>query len=100
MTREFKIEHYLEKEIRKLNGRALKVICLGLNGFPDRLILLPHAYVVFGECKKKTKTLDVLQNWFKGRILEPLGFKVYTIHQKKDVENLINDYHKWCKKCF
>ena len=88
------VETYLEKEVRRKGGRAFKLACIGLRNFPDRTVLLPGGYIVFAECKVPKKDLRKTQQWFKDKVLVPLGFKFYTVRFKEDVNRIISDYEK------
>ena len=43
------VEAYLRDQVRKTGGLALKLVCPGWTGVPDRLILLPGGRVFFAE---------------------------------------------------
>lgn len=86
---EMDIEQYLVKEVKKqLKGRAFKLICPGVNGMPDRMILYPIGKIVFVETKAPKKTPRKLQKECH-RILRNLGFEVYVIDTKEKVDQLI-----------
>jgi hypothetical protein len=66
--REAHIERSLVKQVRDLGGLALKFISPGLDGVPDRLVLLPFGKLAFIELKAPERTLRPLQvkrkvNW-------------------------------------
>ncbi len=45
------IESYLRKRVKAAGGLALKLVCPGCTGVPDRLILLPGGRAYFAETK-------------------------------------------------
>lgn len=81
------IEQFLIKEIEKLNGRCDK---WGINGEPDRIVMLPGGKVFFVELKRPKGKLSKLQIE-KHKRLRVLGFKVYTPYSKDDVRKIIVD---------
>ena len=50
------VEVYLRNRVKAAGGLALKLVCPGWTGVPDRLILLPGARVYFAETKDLGKT--------------------------------------------
>ena len=76
--REKNIESCLVAEVRRRGGLAPKFVSPGLDGVPDRLILLPGGNFAFAELKAPGKTLRPLQALRK-RQLEKLGFRVFVI---------------------
>ena len=50
------IEAYLRQQVKESGGLALKLVCPGWSGVPDRLILLPGARVFFAETKDTGKS--------------------------------------------
>jgi hypothetical protein len=89
MGAESGIEKTLREKVTELKGLALKLNSLSLNGLPDRLVLLPGKRIYFVETKSPGKPLRPLQVVAK-RILEALGFKVYKIDNKEQVQDIIN----------
>ena len=88
--REKSIESKLTAEIRKLGGLAPKFVSPGLDGVPDRLILLPGGKVAFAELKAPGKTLRPLQAVRK-RQLEALGFRVFVIDSIEQIGGVLNE---------
>ncbi len=76
--REKAIEQRLKTATEDVGGLAPKFISPGLDGMPDRLILLPYGHMAFAEAKAPGKRLRPLQVRRK-RQLEALGFRVYVI---------------------
>ena len=71
--REKQVETKLVTETKSMGGLALKFTSPGLDGVPDRLVLLPGGKMAFIEVKAPGKTMRPLQKRRK-RQLEGLGF--------------------------
>lgn len=91
--REKDIERILTREIRKRNGLALKFISPGVNGVPDRLVLLQDGRMAFIELKAPGRKMRPIQIKRK-RQLEALGFLVYCIDRKEEIEGVIDEIEK------
>lgn len=87
--KEKEIEVALRKAAKKRNGMALKFVSPGLAGVPDRLVLLPIGKIGFIELKAPGKKMRVLQEKRK-RQLETLGFLVFCLDSKEEVEVMLN----------
>ncbi len=88
--REKSIESKLTAEVRRLGGLAPKFVSPGLDGVPDRLILLPGGRVAFAELKAPGKTLRPLQAVRK-RQLEALGFRVFVIDSTEQIGGVLDE---------
>ena len=73
--RENVIERQLAMAVKKMGGMAVKFVSPGLDGVPDRIVLLPDKKMAFVELKVPGKKLRPLQEKRK-RQLEALGFPV------------------------
>ena len=71
------IESKLKKPIEQLGGLCLKFVTPGFTGVPDRIILLPGAWIVFVETKRPGKKERPRQKLVQD-ILRRLGFTVYS----------------------
>ena len=58
--RESTVEHRLVTEVKKRGGIALKFVSPGIDGVPDRLVLLPDGKFAFVEVKAPGKQLEPL----------------------------------------
>ena len=86
---ESEVEKKLCKRVKEeLHGKALKFVSPGLNGVPDRIILLPMGRIIFVETKAPGKKLRRLQEWVRGMITE-LGFVVLRIDTLEKVDAFI-----------
>ena len=88
--REKTIEAKLVTAVRQLGGLALKFISPGLDGVPDRLVLLPGGRMAFIELKAPGKEMRPLQVRRK-RQLEALGFLVYCIDSPEQIGAILNE---------
>ena len=87
--RERSIESSLVAEVRRRGGIAPKFVSPGLDGVPDRLILLPGGKFAFAELKAPGKTLRPLQALRK-RQLEKLGFRVFVIDGTEQIGGVLD----------
>lgn len=88
--RERQIEQQLVAAVRKRHGLCPKWVSPGLDGVPDRIILLPGGRVAFAELKAPGKTLRAQQRYRKAQ-LERLGFKVYVIDSKEQIGGVLDE---------
>lgn len=88
--REKTIESKLVKAVREIGGLAPKFVSPGLDGVPDRLVLLPGGRIAFIELKAQGKTLRPLQVRRK-RQLEALGFSVYRIDGPEQIGGILDE---------
>lgn len=86
---EKEIEQMLVREVRRRGGWALKFISPGVNGMPDRLVLLPPERMAFVELKAPGKKMRPLQVKRKGQ-LETLGFSVYCIDNPNQIGGVLD----------
>ena len=82
--REKTVEAKLVKAVKDRHGLAPKFISPGLDGVPDRLVLLPGGKFAFIELKAEGKMMRPLQVRRK-RQLEALGFSVYCIDRAEQI---------------
>ena len=88
--REKDIEKSLKDEVKKRGGIAPKWVSPGMAGVPDRLILLPKGKIAFAETKAPGEKPRQLQKAVM-RKLGRLGFKVYVIDRKEDIEEVLDE---------
>lgn len=81
------VEAYLRGRVKAAGGLALKLVCPGWTGVPDRLILLPGARVYFAETKDLGKTPKKRQRYVHSRLRE-LGFTVFVPDSKEAVDQM------------
>ncbi len=87
--REKTIEQKLKTSVVGMGGIAPKFISPGMDGVPDRLILLPGGHMAFAEIKAPGRRLRPLQVKRK-RQLESLGFRVYVIDSPDQIGGVLD----------
>ena len=88
--REREVERRLVTAVKKLGGLAPKFTSPGLDGVPDRLVLLPDGRLAFVEVKapgQKRRPLQLLRK----RQLEELGFRVYCIDRPEQIGGVLDE---------
>ena len=90
MAAEKTIEQKLVRAVKLMGGLAPKFVSPGLDGVPDRIVLLPGSKLAFVELKADGKKLRPLQVKRK-RQLEALGFSVYCIDSTGQIEGVLNE---------
>lgn len=90
---EKELELMLVKEVKRRGGRAFKFISPGINGVPDRLVLMPDGKVGFVEVKAPGKKMRPLQIKRKGE-LESLGFLVYCLDDMRNIGGMLDDIER------
>lgn len=88
--RENVIERQLAMAVKKMGGMAVKFVSPGLDGVPDRIVLLPERKMAFVELKAPGKKLRALQEKRK-RQLEALGFPVYVIDGVEQIGGVLDE---------
>lgn len=92
MAAEKRIETKLVQTVRRMGGLAPKFVSPGLNGVPDRLVLLPGAKIGFVELKAKGEKLRPLQQRRK-RQFEALGFKVFCVDGEEQIGGVLREIY-------
>ena len=90
MTAEKTIEQKLVRAVKLMGGLAPKFVSPGLDGVPDRIVLLPGAKLAFVELKADGKKLRPLQVRRK-RQLEALGFSVYCLDDVTQIGGMLDE---------
>ena len=83
------IEHKLKSAVKNMGGIAFKFTAPGINGVPDRLVLLPHGKSAFIELKAPGRKMRPMQIRRK-RQLEQLGFLVYCIDSVEQIGGVLD----------
>ncbi|CUX71536.1 VRR-NUC domain-containing protein [Enterocloster clostridioformis] len=76
--------------VKKMGGMAVKFVSPGLDGVPDRIVLLPNKKMAFVEVKAPGKKLRPLQEK-RRRQLEALGFPVYVIDGAEQIGGVLDE---------
>lgn len=87
--REKTIEAVLVKEVKKRGGICPKFTSPGMDGMPDRLVLLPHGRFGFVEVKAPGEKPRPLQA-YRHRQLRRLGCKVYVLDGTEQIEGILD----------
>ena len=88
--REKIIEQHLVKAVKNSGGIAPKLECPGVDGLPDRLVLLPGGKIGFVEVKAPGKEPRPLQVARHG-LLRRLGFKVYVLDAPEQIGGILDE---------
>lgn len=86
-VREKVIEQRLVRAVKAAGGLCPKFVSPGMDGMPDRLVLLPGARLAFVEVKAPGKKPRPLQ-LHRHEQLRKLGFRVYVLDSTEEVGNL------------
>ena len=86
MILEKEIEQRLVRMARRHGGLALKWVCPGWAGVPDRIVLLPGGRVYFIELKRPGGRTSERQRWWAEK-LRDLGFDCYFLLSAEGVQN-------------
>jgi hypothetical protein len=84
------LERKLVQAVKAMGGLAPKFVSPGLDGVPDRLILLPGGRIAFAEVKTTGSKPRPLQIKRKGQ-LEALGFSVYIIDRLDQIGGMLDE---------
>ena len=86
--KEKQIEQKLVRAARNMGGIALKLVCPGFDGMPDRIVLLQNGHIGFVEVKSPGERPRPLQLARHG-LLRRLGFKVYVLDDERQIERIV-----------
>lgn len=84
------IESRLRQEAKNRGGMALKFISPGMNGVPDRIVLMPGGKMAFVELKAPGKAPRALQEK-RIRQLRKLGFLVYVLDDTERIGGILDE---------
>ena len=88
--REKIIEQKLVQSVKAHGGICPKLVCPGMAGMPDRLVLLLDGKMGFVEVKapgEKPRPLQAARH----RILSWLGYKVFVLDDSEEIEGIVNE---------
>lgn len=88
--REKQIEQTLIRAVRRRGGICPKWVSPGLDGVPDRIILLPEGRIAFAELKAPGEQPRPLQSARISR-LRNLGFPVYLIDGTNMIGGILDE---------
>jgi len=88
------LEKYIEKKlveaVKRMGGIAAKFVSPGLDGMPDRLVLLPNGKITFVELKAPGKKPRPLQ-FRRIKQLQELGFACYVIDNDEQIGGILDE---------
>ncbi len=84
------IEQKLVVAVKSMGGIAPKFVSPGIDGMPDRIVLLPMGRIAFVECKATGKKMRPLQNK-RMKQLEALGFLVYCLDDIEQIGGILSE---------
>lgn len=84
------VERALVRAVKNMGGISPKFVSPGLDGVPDRIVLLPMGRIAFVELKSPGKKMRPLQIRRKKQ-LESLGFRVYCIDSTDQIGGVLNE---------
>lgn len=87
--REKQIEKKLTGAVKAAGGICPKLVSPGMDGMPDRLVLLPEGKMGFVEVKAPGKKARPLQE-ARHRLLRRLGYRVYVLDDAEAIGHIIS----------
>ena len=87
--REKTIEDKLVRTVKSAGGICPKFVSPGLDGMPDRIVLLPGGHMAFVEVKAPGRKPRPLQT-ARHRLLRALGFRVYVLDSIEQITVIIS----------
>ena len=88
--RERDIEKKLTKAVKDQGGMCPKLISPGMDGMPDRLVLMPQARIGFVEVKRPGVRLRPLQERRHAQ-LRSLGFLVLVLDDPEKIPEIVKE---------
>ena len=87
---EKRVEKIFTDAVKKMGGMAVKFTSPGLDGVPDRIVLLPGRKIAFVELKAPGKKPRPLQEK-RMRQLKNLGFPVYVVDGIEQIGGVLDE---------
>jgi hypothetical protein len=84
------LERKLVSAVKMMGGLCVKFVSPGLDGVPDRIILLPGGHIGFAEIKTTGLKPRPLQMRRK-RQLEQLGFSVFILDEPEQIGGILDE---------
>ena len=88
--REKLTEKILTVQARKRGGIALKFTSPGMDGMPDRLVLMPGGRMAFVEVKAPGRKPRPLQD-SRHSMPRRLGFRVYVLDSREQIGGILDE---------
>ena len=92
--REKQVEQRLVKAVRAAGGICPKLVSPGMDGMPDRLLLMPGGRMAFVEVKVPGKEPRPLQT-HRHKQLRALGFPVFVLDNPEQVSWILEEVVAW-----
>ena len=92
--REKQIEQKLVQAVRAAGGICPKLVSPGMDGMPDRMVLLPSGHIGFVEVKSPDKKPRPLQAR-RHRLLRALGFPVFVLDDPERIPWILEEVSAW-----
>ena len=89
MQAEKSVEQYLIRRVKACGGMCIKLQCTGINGIPDRIVLIPSGKSVFVELKAPGGRLSAVQE-VRIKQLREMNFDVYVLYNFEQVDKFID----------
>ena len=92
--REKETERKLVRAVKRVGGICPKFVSPGMDGMPDRMILLQGGKIGFVEVKapgRKPRILQVRRH----RQLRNLGFPVFILDDPEQIPSILGEVEKW-----
>lgn len=92
--REKETERKLVRAVKAVGGICPKFVSPGIDGMPDRMVLLPGGKIGFVEVKapgRKPRILQVRRH----RQLRNLGFPVFILDDPEQIPSILGEVEKW-----
>lgn len=86
---EQKLEDRCVAKVEARGGQALKLVLLGLMGFPDRTLLMPGGRIAFCEFKRAIVGRASRQQGFWRDVLVGLGFTVRFVDSDVEFDEIL-----------
>ena len=83
------IEQKLVRAVKAAGGLCPKFVSPGMDGMPDRLILMPGGHLAFAELKAPGKKPRPLQ-LHRHEQLRALGFQVFVVDALEQIEEVLH----------
>ena len=90
--RERELEQQFRLHVKRAGGIALKLVCPGFAGMPDRLVLMPNGHIFLAEIKRPGERARPLQKE-RHRMLKELGFRVFVIDSPEKEKEAIDEIY-------
>ena len=92
--REKQIEAKLVQAVKAAGGICPKFVSPGMDGMPDRIVLLPGCQIGFVEVKAPGKEPRPLQT-NRHKMIRKLGFPVFVLDDTAQIDGIIEEVAAW-----